>query len=144
MNPQSRPNLNRRRFLANTLLAGASASLAVSPSLSAESNVNKAAGAPERKIKLGLIGCGGRGSWIAGLFKKHGGFEIHAVADYFPEAAKAAGDALGVEAGRRFSTLSAYKRVLESGKFGSTNFVCSRLECALGIDVSKLETWVVE
>ena len=36
------------------------------------------------------------------------------------------------------------KRVLESGKFGSTNFVCSRMECALGIDVSKLETWVVE
>lgn len=36
------------------------------------------------------------------------------------------------------------KRVLDSGKFGSTNFVCSRMECALGIDVSKLETWVAE
>ncbi len=34
------------------------------------------------------------------------------------------------------------KRVLGDGKFGSSNFVCSRIECALGIDVSKLETWV--
>jgi hypothetical protein len=36
------------------------------------------------------------------------------------------------------------KRVLGEGKFGSVNFVCSRTECALAIDVSKLETWVVE
>ena len=36
------------------------------------------------------------------------------------------------------------KRVLAGGKFGSSNFVCSRLECALAIDVSKLETWVAE
>jgi hypothetical protein len=34
------------------------------------------------------------------------------------------------------------KRVLGDGKYGSTNFVCSRLECALGIDLSKLDTWV--
>ena len=36
------------------------------------------------------------------------------------------------------------KRVLGDGKFGSSNFVCSRLECALAIDVSKLETWVAD
>ena len=36
------------------------------------------------------------------------------------------------------------KRVLDNGKFGSVNFVCSRMECALAIDVSKLETWVTE
>ena len=34
------------------------------------------------------------------------------------------------------------KRVLDGGKFGSSNFVCARLDCALGIDVSKLKTWV--
>jgi len=34
------------------------------------------------------------------------------------------------------------KRVLSEGRFGSSNFVCARIECALGIDVSKLETWV--
>ena len=36
------------------------------------------------------------------------------------------------------------KRLLGEGKFGSSNFVCSRTECALGIDVSKLETWVAD
>ena len=36
------------------------------------------------------------------------------------------------------------KRVLGDGKFGSRNFVCSRSDCALGIDVSKLETWVAD
>ena len=35
-------------------------------------------------------------------------------------------------------------RVLGDGKFGSINFVCSRMECALAIDVSKLETWIAE
>jgi myo-inositol 2-dehydrogenase / D-chiro-inositol 1-dehydrogenase len=68
-----------------------------------------------RKIKLGVVGCGGRGSWIAGLFKQHGGYEMRAVADYFQEAADKCGDALGVDKARRFSTLSGYKRLLESG-----------------------------
>jgi hypothetical protein len=36
------------------------------------------------------------------------------------------------------------KRVLGDGKFGSCNFVCSRMECVLAIDLSKLETWVAE
>jgi myo-inositol 2-dehydrogenase / D-chiro-inositol 1-dehydrogenase len=71
--------------------------------------------APARRIKLGVIGCGGRGSWIAGLFKKHGGYEMHAVCDYFPDVADKAGDALGVDKSRRFSTLSGYKRLIESG-----------------------------
>jgi hypothetical protein len=34
--------------------------------------------------------------------------------------------------------------VLSAGKFGSTNFVCARMECALGIDVSKVDTWVAD
>lgn len=69
----------------------------------------------KRKIKLGVIGCGGRGSWIAKLFQQHGGYEIRAVADYFAEMADNCGEALGVDAARRFSTLSGYKRVFESG-----------------------------
>lgn len=36
------------------------------------------------------------------------------------------------------------KRVLGDGKFGSSSFICSRRECALGIDLSKLETWVAD
>ncbi len=75
----------------------------------------QAPGEFKRKIKLGVIGNGGRGSWIAGLFKQHGGYEMHAVADYFPEVADRCGDALGVAKARRFSTLSGYKRLVESG-----------------------------
>ena len=69
----------------------------------------------ERKIKLGAIGQGNRGSWITGLFQRHGGYEIHAVADYFPDRAKAAGDRLGVADSRRFSGLSGYKRLIDCG-----------------------------
>lgn len=36
------------------------------------------------------------------------------------------------------------RRLLGVGKYGSSNFVCARKECALGIDVSKLETWVAD
>jgi predicted dehydrogenase len=69
----------------------------------------------QRKLKLGVVGNGGRGAWIAGLFKRHGGYEMHAVADYFPEVADKCGEALGVDKARRFSTLSGYKQLLESG-----------------------------
>lgn len=67
------------------------------------------------KIKLGLVGCGSRGKWIAGLFQKDGGYDIHAVADYFPDVAAAAGDALGVDKTRRFSGLSGYRKLIDSG-----------------------------
>lgn len=68
-----------------------------------------------RKIKLGVVGCGGRGAWIAGLFAEHGGYELHAVADYFQHVVDKCGDALGVNDNRRFSGLSGYKRLIESG-----------------------------
>jgi myo-inositol 2-dehydrogenase / D-chiro-inositol 1-dehydrogenase len=68
-----------------------------------------------RKIKLGLIGNGKRGTWIAGLFKQHGGYEFHAVADYFQASADKCGDLLGVDKARRFSGLSGYKKVIASG-----------------------------
>src|SRR5271157_5795012 len=106
--------LNRRRFLSSAIAVAASA-----PVLS----LTCALGAQElnpgitfqHKIKLGVIGNGGRGSWIAGLFKNHGGYEMHAVADYFQEVADQCGDKLGVDKARRFSTLSGYKRLLECG-----------------------------
>jgi len=99
--------VNRREFMAR---AGAAAlSAAVLPAGLVR------AGQANEKIGLGLVGCGGRGVWIAKLFLKHGGYEISAVADYFPDRAAAAGDALGVPAGRRFSGLSGYKRLLEAG-----------------------------
>jgi len=61
------------------------------------------------------VACGGRGGWIARLFAQHGGYELQAVADYFQTVADAAGEGLGVAPARRFSGLSGYRRLIESG-----------------------------
>ena len=94
------------------LIGGAAAMLAAGPLLGA---TGSASARPLRKIKLGQIGYGGRGAWIAKLFQRHGGYEFTAVADYFPAVAAAAGDALGVDKSRRFSGLGGYKKLIDSG-----------------------------
>jgi myo-inositol 2-dehydrogenase / D-chiro-inositol 1-dehydrogenase len=97
--------LSRRRFLA----AGGQAA-AVLAVLRPEVVRGSAANS---KIALGVIGCGGRGKWIADLFGKHGGYQVAAVADYFPERAAAVGELHGVPADRRYSGLAGYRRLLE-------------------------------
>ncbi|MHC4212429.1 MAG: Gfo/Idh/MocA family protein [Planctomycetota bacterium] len=66
------------------------------------------------KVKLGLIGCGGRGTWITGLFKEHGGYEIVAGADYFRDRVDNFGDKIGVDAKYRYTGLSGYLKLLDS------------------------------
>lgn len=97
--------ITRRRFLAGT---GASflAFTILKPELARAAEANS-------KINIGLIGCGNRGKWIAGLFKKHGGFNLVAVADYFQDHVDAVGDQFQVEAAQRFSGLGGYRRLLE-------------------------------
>ena len=109
--------LNRRQFLGSTLAVATTAStFGVLRARAAEGPASQSSPSEfKRKIKLGVVGNGGRGCWIAQLFKKHGGYEMWAVADYFQSVADACGDALGVDKSRRFSTLSGYKKVLESG-----------------------------
>ncbi|MHC4682522.1 MAG: Gfo/Idh/MocA family protein [Planctomycetota bacterium] len=95
--------ISRRGFMAG---AGAAAlSLTV-----AKPRIVRSAGS---RINLGLIGCGGRGTWIANLFKQHGGYNLAAVADYFQDRADNAGEKLGVPAANRFTGLSGYKKLLE-------------------------------
>lgn len=110
-------HLTRRNVLGGALAVGAGGSLLAALSARAEdSKPAPAAGAEtKRKIKLGAVGLGGRGNWIAGLFRAHGGYDLHAVADYFPNVATGRGKALGVDESRCFSGLSGYKRVIESG-----------------------------
>jgi hypothetical protein len=78
--------LNRRQFLGGALSVGISASSVGSLSSLAAENPPLESKPAEftRKIKLGVVGNGGRGAWIAKLFQKHGGYEMHSVADYFP------------------------------------------------------------
>jgi len=76
--------LTRRRFLSQTGAAAASVTL-LAPSLVRSADVNS-------KVSIGLVGCGGRGKWIADLFAKHGGYQITAVADYFQDRVDEAGE----------------------------------------------------
>jgi predicted dehydrogenase len=97
--------LTRRSFLGAALAAPALGALAT--------RADDAK--PARKIKIGFIGCGGRGFWIAKLFQRHGGYAIHALADYFPAVAATTGQALGVDEARRFTGLSGYQKLIASG-----------------------------
>ncbi len=91
-------SLNRRQFVVGTtaaLFAG---------SLRAQSG---------DKIKLGLIGCGKRGQWIANLFKKNGNYDIVACYDYFQDRVDTCGEKFGIPAERRHIGMSGYKKMLD-------------------------------
>lgn len=47
-----------------------------------------------RKVRLGLVGCGGRGVYVTGLFKAHPHCEVTALMDRFPSRVEAAAAAL--------------------------------------------------
>jgi predicted dehydrogenase len=89
------------------------------------------------KIKVGIIGLGGRGDMIAQFIQEHGGYQIAAVADYFPEVVDAAGERFGVPKERRFSGLNGYKRLLEStvdAVFLETPPYCFPDHCAAAVE----------
>lgn len=100
---------SRREFVAG---AGAASGLALVNLSALGQQAGAAFSGP--KLKLGVVGCGGRGSFMADLFRKHGGYEIVAAADYFQDRADAFGDKFGVPAGKRFAGLGGYKRVLDA------------------------------
>ena len=101
-----RARIGRREFIAGAGVAAMSFSI-VKPESVRGSQANS-------KITVGLSGCGTRGTWIAGLFMKHGGFQIVAGADYFEDKVNAFGEKLQVETGRRYTGLSGCKKMLES------------------------------
>lgn len=70
--------------------------------------------AANEKIKLGIIGCGGRGTWITNLFRQHGGYDIIGLADYFQDRVDGAGDKFDVPPERRFPGLAGYRRLLDA------------------------------
>jgi len=96
---------NRRNFLKTTTLAGLAAPFIVAPH-----HVRGAAA--NEKIRLGVVGLGGRGAWITDLFNKDGNYEIASVVDYHPAVAEAVGQQFGVPAEKRFSGLSGYQKML--------------------------------
>lgn len=101
---QTTTGLGRREFLAG---AAVSTFTLIKPSLVRGTEANST-------IELGVIGCGGRGKWISDLFMKHGKYRLVACADYFKDRVDAFGDRFKVPAERRFTTLSGYKKLLET------------------------------
>ncbi len=96
--------LNRRQFIAGT---GASvlAFTVLQPDLLRGAETNS-------KIDIGLIGCGGRGKWIADLFQKNGGYNLVAVADYFQDRVDELGEKFKVPAASRYTGLASSRRLL--------------------------------
>ncbi len=111
-------HIGRRAFL-RIAQAGMTALPFLPESARSQAAGNAAAGAaPEkysRQIKLGLVGCGGRGAWISNLFLANGGFVFTAVADYFEERSARVGRQLGVPSAACYSGLEGYKRLMASG-----------------------------
>jgi len=97
--------ISRRRFLAGTGTTALGLTL-LKPELIRAAEANS-------KIDVGIIGCGGRGAWMAELFAKDGRYNVVAAADYFQDRVDAAGEKCNVPQGKRFTGLSGYKRLLE-------------------------------
>lgn len=95
----------RRSFLAGTAAAAAITVLKPSTVFSAEANP---------LLDIGLIGCGGRGNWIANLFAQSGKYRFVACADYFQDKVDTLGGKFKIDPSRRYTGLSGYKRLLES------------------------------
>ena len=102
--PSPRRSLARRTFLAG---AAAGTVTILNPGLVRGSAANET-------VRLGLVGCGGRGNWLGNLFNRHGKYRWTALADFFPDRLDAVGDRLEVPADRRFPGLDGYRRLLEA------------------------------
>lgn len=105
MNPdKTSPKIARRSFLAT---AGTAVSVAVlKPGVVFGAEANS-------KLDIGLIGCGGRGSWIANLFAASGKYRLVACSDYFADKADAVGEKFKIEGSRRYTGLAGYRRLLD-------------------------------
>jgi myo-inositol 2-dehydrogenase / D-chiro-inositol 1-dehydrogenase len=101
----NQPQLPRRTFLAGA--ATLTTLTALKPSLVFGAQANSI-------LEIGLIGCGGRGGWIANLFAETGLYKFVACADYFQDRVDAVGTKFQIDPSRRYTGLSGYKRLLES------------------------------
>jgi myo-inositol 2-dehydrogenase / D-chiro-inositol 1-dehydrogenase len=99
--------VNRRSFI-----KGASVVAAGSAVLTNFPFVLTSHAAPDDPIRMGLIGCGGRGTQAVGnAIASSSNVKVVAVADVFPEAAKAAAEKFKVAPEFSFSGFDAYQKV---------------------------------
>lgn len=118
MNEKKSSGITRRNFLKKTTLASAG----ISAGLMASGNFAYAAGSD--KIRVGVIGCGGRGTGAArDCLTADEGVEIYAMGDLFRDQLessrnllnKAMGNRVNVSDSRCFDGFENYIQVMESG-----------------------------
>ncbi|MEZ5356032.1 MAG: Gfo/Idh/MocA family oxidoreductase [Bryobacteraceae bacterium] len=65
-------------------------------------------------VEVGLVGCGGRGNWIAPFFPEHAGARVVALADVQRANLTATAEKLQVDAGRTYHGPDAYRQLAAS------------------------------
>jgi myo-inositol 2-dehydrogenase / D-chiro-inositol 1-dehydrogenase len=105
MNPIPSPT-NRRRFLSTTGLTTAALAMP---------HIARAQNGSGSKLRIGIIGCGGRSSSVGEMAIKDGRFEVVALADYFQEATDRQGEKFKVPADRRYTGLNCFRKLLDAG-----------------------------
>lgn len=65
-------------------------------------------------VEIGLVGCGGRGNWIAPLFVEHAGARVVAAADVIRARLETTRDKLKVDAGRAYHGQDAHRELAHS------------------------------
>jgi predicted dehydrogenase len=96
----------RRTFLRKSGLAAAAISVP---------RAARAADAAGPKLRIGIVGCGGRSNNVGDMALKDGRYQITALADYFQEAVDAQGKKFEVPANRRFTGLDCHRKMIEAG-----------------------------
>ena len=99
--------MNRRQFITSSLATAAAFSI-IKPSLVSGAEANS-------KLRLGVIGCGGRGSWIADLFAAHGGYQIVGAADFFKERVQHVAQKYQLASDRVFTGLKCAEKMIAKG-----------------------------
>jgi myo-inositol 2-dehydrogenase/D-chiro-inositol 1-dehydrogenase len=97
---------NRRDFLAKAGLAAAAVSMP---------HIARAETSAGPKLRIGIIGCGGRSDNVGEMALKDGRYEIVALADYFQDAVDRQGEKYQVPANRRFTGLDCFKKLIDAG-----------------------------
>ncbi|MEN6608052.1 MAG: Gfo/Idh/MocA family oxidoreductase [Bryobacteraceae bacterium] len=65
-------------------------------------------------LELGMIGCGSRGKFIAGLFTEHVGARVVALADVFADSVDGAAAKLAPQSPRRYVGVKSYEELVNS------------------------------
>ncbi len=107
MNITAPSDCTRRRFITQTGLGLASVAT-LSRAVAQGSTANS-------RLRLGLIGCGGRGTMLLNMFNAHGGYEIVAVADYFEERVQVAATKYNLSAAQTFTGLKCAEKMIARG-----------------------------